>query len=207
MTLRGEVLQREEVLVGERGAARRDRVGHARERERHHVGVALADDDLTLRDDLALRPVQAVEQARLLVDRRLGGVLVLRSLPRRACGRRSRPDRRVVSQIGNITRPRNESCSLFALFTNASPASTMSSRANFCFCRCVLSVVVAVGRPTEREPARDVAVEAAAAQVATRVARVRPSSSRGRGRTRSPRRPLRAAAACACDPCRVRASS
>ena len=48
-----EVLQDLEVLVGERGAARGDRVGRARERERHDVGVALADDHLAARDDLA----------------------------------------------------------------------------------------------------------------------------------------------------------
>ncbi len=70
--LAGEVLERQEVLVGERGAARRDRGGHAGQRERHHVGVALADHDLAARHDLTLRPVQAVEQARLLIDRVLG---------------------------------------------------------------------------------------------------------------------------------------
>ena len=44
--LAGEVLEDLEVVVGERGAARGDRVRRAGERERHDVGVALADDDL-----------------------------------------------------------------------------------------------------------------------------------------------------------------
>ncbi len=79
--LAGEVLEDLEVLVGQGGAAGGDGLRYPRERERHHVGVALADHDLAAGDDLGLRPVQPVEQAALLVDRRLRGVLVLRALP------------------------------------------------------------------------------------------------------------------------------
>ena len=75
-----QVLQRDEVIVGERGTAGRDRDGHTCERERHHVGVSLADDDLAARHDLALGEVEAVEQPRLLIDAGLGRVLVLRAL-------------------------------------------------------------------------------------------------------------------------------
>ena len=78
--LAGEILEDLEVLVGQRGPARGDGVGCAGERERHHVGVALADHDIAARHDLALGPVEPVEQATLLVDRRLGRVLVLRHL-------------------------------------------------------------------------------------------------------------------------------
>ena len=68
----GEVLQHLEVLVGERGTASGHRVGGAGEHEAHDVGVPLADDDLAVGHDLALRPVEPVQQAALVVDRRLG---------------------------------------------------------------------------------------------------------------------------------------
>ena len=70
--LAGEVLDDLEVVVGERGAAGRHRVRLTGERERHHVGVALADEDLPAGHDLGLRPVEPVQQAALLVDRGLG---------------------------------------------------------------------------------------------------------------------------------------
>ena len=44
----------------------------------HDVGVALDDDGLAARRDRLLGEVEAVEHGRLLVDRRLGGVEVLR---------------------------------------------------------------------------------------------------------------------------------
>ena len=67
--LAGEALQQLHVLLGQRGAARGDRVRDAGEREPHDVGVALADHDLVARADLRLRPVQAVEQPALVVQR------------------------------------------------------------------------------------------------------------------------------------------
>ena len=68
------------MLVGQRGAARRDGVRRAGQHERHDVGVALADHHLAARHDLPLRPVEPVEQAALLVEGRVGRVLVLRHL-------------------------------------------------------------------------------------------------------------------------------
>ena len=47
----------------------------------HHVGVALDDDGLPPARDLLLGQVEAVEHGRLLVDRGLGGVEVLRLDP------------------------------------------------------------------------------------------------------------------------------
>ena len=47
---------------------------------RHHVGVALDDDDAVIARDVALGEIEPVEHLRLAVDRRLGGVEVLRPL-------------------------------------------------------------------------------------------------------------------------------
>ena len=165
------------MLVGQRGATRRDRVRDAGERERHHVGVALADHDLTAADDLALRPVQAVEQPALLVDRRLGGVLVLRSVGAERRGRRSRPASPRGRRSGTSAAPRNWSCSLFDLVHEREPGASMSSRDELLLVEVHAQPVPAVGRPPELELARRVAVEPAAAQVA----------ARGRPRRRSSR--------------------
>ena len=67
-----------DVLGAERGAAGRDRGRHAGQVAGHHVGVALDDHGAVLAGDLLLGQVDAVEQLALLVDRRLGGVEVLR---------------------------------------------------------------------------------------------------------------------------------
>ena len=65
------------VLGAERRATRRDGRLHAGQVHRHHVGVALDDDDLAALRDLALRQVQPEQHVRLAVDRRLGRVEVL----------------------------------------------------------------------------------------------------------------------------------
>jgi len=65
-------------MLGAKGSATRGHgVRHARNVRGHDVRVALDDDDLVLRCDRLLRQVQAVQELRLLVDRRLGGVQVL----------------------------------------------------------------------------------------------------------------------------------
>ena len=142
-------------------------VGHAGEHERHHVGVALADDHLTLRDDLALRPVQPVEQSRLLVDRGLGGVLVLRPVVgERATAEADRiaarvPDREhqpTAERVLQLVRPVHE----------REPGVDDVLARELLLLQVRAQRVVAVGRPAEREPAHRVTVETAAAEVAPR---------------------------------------
>ena len=69
------------VVLAERGAAGRDRGGYAGQVAGHHVGVALDHDRLRGAGDVAAGEVDAVEHLGLLVDRRLGGVEVLRLDP------------------------------------------------------------------------------------------------------------------------------
>ena len=127
----GERLQELDVLLGQRGATGGDRVRHAREREAHDVGVALADHDLVPRADLRLGPVQAVEQPALVVQRRLRGVLVLRPVggerPAAEADRQIRRGRRSGTSAATGSSPAAGS----DRFTNASPAASMSSRENF----------------------------------------------------------------------------
>ena len=66
-----------DVLGAKGGATRGHGVRHARDVRGHDVRVALDDDDLMLGRDRLLRQVQAVQELRLLVDRRLGGVEIL----------------------------------------------------------------------------------------------------------------------------------
>ena len=69
-----------EVPLPQRGAACRDRVLDAGLREPDHVGVSLDDERLAAPRDGGPSAVQVVEHLVLLVDRRLGGVEVLRLL-------------------------------------------------------------------------------------------------------------------------------
>ena len=69
-----------DVVGAERGAAGRHGGGHAGQVAGHHVGVALDDHRPALLGDLPLGLVDAVEHVRLLVERRLGGVQVLRAV-------------------------------------------------------------------------------------------------------------------------------
>ena len=69
-----------DVLGAERGAAGGDRGRDAGEVAGHDVGVALDDDGLLVLGDVATGQVDAVEHLALLVDRRLGGVEVLRAV-------------------------------------------------------------------------------------------------------------------------------
>ena len=69
-----------DVVDAERRAARGDRGGDAGEVARHDVGVPLDHDDAVGLGDVALGQVEAVEHLRLVVDRRLGSVQVLRAL-------------------------------------------------------------------------------------------------------------------------------
>ena len=72
-----ESAQHRQVLVAERGAARRDGRRHPGEVHRHHVGVALDDDRLVPLGDVPLGQVEAEQHRRLLVQHRLRGVDVL----------------------------------------------------------------------------------------------------------------------------------
>ena len=76
--------------LAERGAARRDRVGHAGACHRDDIGVALDQEDLAASRDGALRPVEVVEDL-VAVDGRLGRVHVLRALVA-ATGQHARAD-------------------------------------------------------------------------------------------------------------------
>ena len=71
--------QHADVLGAERRAAGGDGGGDAGEVAGHDVGVALDDDGLVPLGDVALGPLDAVEHGALLVQRRLGGVEVLRA--------------------------------------------------------------------------------------------------------------------------------
>ncbi len=68
------------MVDAERGPARGDRGGHAREVAGHHVGVALDHDHLASAAHVALGEVEPVEHGALVIDGRLGGVEVLRAL-------------------------------------------------------------------------------------------------------------------------------
>ncbi len=68
------------MVDAECGAARRDRRRDAGEVARHDIGVALDHDDAVRLRDVAPRQVEPVQHLRLAVDRRLGGVQVLRPL-------------------------------------------------------------------------------------------------------------------------------
>ena len=91
-----QAAQHLDVVAAERRAAGGDRGVDAGQVAGHHVGVALDDDRALLLGDLALGQVEAVEHLALLVDRRLGGVEVLRAVVVgvAACARRSRRRRR-----------------------------------------------------------------------------------------------------------------
>ncbi len=66
------------LVVGERGAERRDHVFDAGEHEPEHVEVALHHEGPALAPDRLLRLVQVVERGALVEDLGLGGVQVLR---------------------------------------------------------------------------------------------------------------------------------
>ena len=67
------------MLFGERGPARGNGPRQAGGEEPDDVGITLADDDLAGLHRRLLGPVEAVEGAALRIDRRLGGVAVLRA--------------------------------------------------------------------------------------------------------------------------------
>ena len=165
-----EALQDLHVLVGQRGAAGGDRVRDAREREPHDVGVALADHHLVARADLRLRPVQAVEQPALVVQRRLRGVLVLRPVVGERPTAEARPGSPRGRRSGTTDATRKKSCAFCARFTNASPAATMSSPTELQRVEVAHQRVEPVRCPAEAELARRVAVEPATAQVPACVA-------------------------------------
>ena len=76
----GEALHRPHVVGGQRGAARGHGPWQPGLRTGDHVGVSLAHDDLFGTNDGILMPVEAVERAGLLVERRVPGVHVLGAL-------------------------------------------------------------------------------------------------------------------------------
>ena len=76
-----EAAQDPGMVVAERRTAGGDRRGHSRQVAGHHVGVALHHHRLGGAGHVAPRQVDAVEHLALLVDRRLGGVEVLRLDP------------------------------------------------------------------------------------------------------------------------------
>ena len=69
-----------DVVDAEARAAGGDRGRDAREVAGHHIRVALDDHDLLVLGDVAAGEVEPVEHLALVVDRRLGGVEVLRPL-------------------------------------------------------------------------------------------------------------------------------
>ena len=73
-----DAAEHRDVVGAEGRAARRDRGRDAGEVARHHVGVALDDDDAVIARDVALGEIEPVEHLRLVVDRGLGRVEVLR---------------------------------------------------------------------------------------------------------------------------------
>ncbi len=73
-----QLAQHPHVLLAERGAGRGHRRGHPGLVQGHHVGVALDDDHLVAPGDLPLGLVQTEQHLRLLEDRALAGVQVLR---------------------------------------------------------------------------------------------------------------------------------
>ena len=73
-----DAAERGDVVGAEGGAAGGDRGGDAGQVAGHDVGVPLDDDDPMAAGDLALGEVEPVEHPGLLVERRLGGVEVLR---------------------------------------------------------------------------------------------------------------------------------
>ena len=143
-------------------------VGHAGQRERHHVGVALADHHLAPGDDLALRPVQPVQQPRLLVDRCLGRVLVLRSV---AVERATAEADRFAARVPD--REHQPAAELVLQLLRAvherEPGVDDVLARELLVLQVLAQRVVTVGRVAEREPPHDVAVVAAAAEVAARV--------------------------------------
>ena len=76
----GELLELLDVLLGERGPARGHRTGQAGPVEADDVGVPLADHDLVVVHGVGLRPVESVEDLRLVVKHVVPRVLVLRPL-------------------------------------------------------------------------------------------------------------------------------
>src|SRR6185503_20291196 len=80
----GEPRQLLEVLLAERRAAGRHDIRDTRLCEPDHVGVALDDEDVAALGDGLARAVHVVEDLVLAIDRRLGGVEVLRLLARAA---------------------------------------------------------------------------------------------------------------------------
>jgi hypothetical protein len=82
-----EPAEQAEVRLPQRRAARGHRVLDARLHEPDHVGVALDHVDLAAARDRGARARQVEQHLVLLVDRRLGGVQVLRLLARARIGR------------------------------------------------------------------------------------------------------------------------
>ena len=81
------------VVRPERRAAGRHCRAHPRQVHGHHVGVALDDDHPLVALHVLLGQVDAVEHVRLLVERGLGGVQVLRALVLLEQPARAEPDR------------------------------------------------------------------------------------------------------------------
>ena len=138
--LAGEVLQHLEVVVGQRGAARGDRV---RRRRRARTPSRRCSPRRS-RPRRARRSRPSPSSARRATGSSGRSASPASSCTsgrrRRARGRRSPTGvaargRRSGTSAGRGTGPAAGS----TLFTNASPASTMSSRANFCCWRCTLS--------------------------------------------------------------------
>ena len=81
------------MVTSERSSARRHRRRDSREMTGHDVGVPLDDNDLAVLRNIALREIKPVEDFRLVIHGRLGGIQVLRAVVVIAKSTRSEPNR------------------------------------------------------------------------------------------------------------------
>ena len=155
------------MLVGERRAAGGHGQGHAGTVEADDVGVALADDGRAGRDDRGLGPVEPVQHLGLVVERRLGRVLVLALVARAlAAGQDAAAEADGVAPVV-VDREQDAGPEVVVQPAPAVHAGEAGALAQSLSSRSArVRRVPGVGRPADLEVAHHVAVEPPLAQVA-----------------------------------------
>ena len=163
-----EALQDLDVVIRQRGPARRNDVRYARQSKPHDVGVALADDNFVPGADLGLGPVQAVEQSALVVQLGVLRVLVLRAVV--AEGSTTEPDGISSTIEDREHQPRPEEVlRLLRSVHEGQPRGFEIIAAELQRIQVSDERVETVGRPTQAELPCRITVEATTPQVPTRV--------------------------------------
>ena len=160
-------LQQPNVLLGEGGATGGNGASHAGSVEADHVGVALAHHHLVVFGDVGLRPVQPVQHLRLRVDRRLGGVLVLRRIV--GAGQDPTAERERLARLGEDREHHPASERVLHLVALVAERQTHRLHHVGGCAQPTRQLVPVVGSPTQLELAGDIARESAPTQIVARL--------------------------------------